>query len=304
VWLSDDGRRWRAQPLFGEAAIGTMRAVASLPDGGYVAVGHDFEPETVRPDLVHALVWYSADGYGWERVPAHESFPGSMMWDIVSTPVGVAASGCQAEFHCNVGRVWLSADGFDWELTDGLAIAPYDITADLDGNLVISGEDDGVDLVNGRASAAASAEDWVVRSFASPDSQVQSGAAYGNGYLLVSTLVDVTSGDIEGSALQVSPDGVDWEILQPAALTGIYAVDVDAADDLVVLVGRDFRQRRSKPYLAWTRDLETFTRVPLPKKLDNAGFEGEALRLTDDGARLFVLGAQAGRPAIWFSRLR
>ena len=221
VWLSDDGVRWQAQPLFGEAAVGTMRGVAALPDGGFVAVGHDFEPETVRDELVHALVWHSSDGYGWQRVPADDSFPGSMMWDITSTPEGVAAAGCLAGFHCEIGRVWTSVDGLTWELTDDIPMAPYDIAANTAGDLVISGEDDGVDLINGRASAASSSEDWTVRSFATPDSQVHGAAPHGDGFLLASTMVDTDSGGVNASALQTSPDGIDWENLQPDALAQV-----------------------------------------------------------------------------------
>ena len=301
VWLSDDGVRWQAQPLFGEAAMGTMRGVASLPDGGFVAVGHDFEPETVRDELVHAIVWRSADGYGWQRVPADESFPSAMMWDITSTPDGVAAVGCEAGFHCMVGRVWTSVDGFTWELTDDIPMAPYDIAANTAGDLVISGEDDGFDLINGRASAAASAEDWTVRTFATPDSQVHGAAPYGDGFLLASTMVDATNGGgVNASALQTSPDGIDWENLQPDALAQVYLYDVDAVDDLAVLVGQD-RSHKNKwpPFITWTRDLESFEPLKLPRKLKVNDFYGVNVRLTDAGERLFVFGAYAGRPAIW-----
>jgi hypothetical protein len=300
VWLSDDGVRWQTQPLFGEAALGTMRGVAALPDGGFVAVGHDFEPQTERDELVHAIVWYSADGFGWQRVPADASFPNSMMWDVTSTPDGVAVAGCEAQFHCTVGRVWTSADGFNWELTDDIPMAPYDIAANATGDLVISGEDDGVDLVNGRASAAASAEDWTVRSFATPDSQVRGAASFGEGFLLASTLNDVNDGRTIGSGLEVSMDGIDWDIMQPDALSKILLLDVDTAGDLVALVGQDrSRKNRWPPFIAWTRDLETFAPVALPRKLKVNAFGGEDVRLTDDGSRLFVFGQRAGRPAIW-----
>jgi hypothetical protein len=86
VWLSDDGLRWRAQPVFGEAAVGSMTGVAALHDGGYVAVGRDFGPETERAQMVHAIVWHSADGFRWERVPPDASFAGSTMFDVTATP--------------------------------------------------------------------------------------------------------------------------------------------------------------------------------------------------------------------------
>jgi hypothetical protein len=299
VWLSDDGLHWQSAPLFGDAARGTMRAVAELPDGGFVAVGHDFMPQTQREELTHAIAWYSADGYGWQRVPADESFPGSLMWDVTSTPTGVAAAGCVAGFHCDVGRVWTSADGFTWELTDGIAMAPYDIAANAAGDVVIAGEDDAYDLILGQASAASSAEDWTVRVFASGDSQIQGAAPYGEGFLLVGSLRSTTDGSIIGSALQVSEDGIDWSPLELEELQQVYTLDVDTAGDLVAIVGRDYGKKRIPPLVLWTRDLESFETVKLPRKLDVDAFGAEDVRLTDDGSRLFVFGTDASRPAIW-----
>jgi hypothetical protein len=300
VWLSDDGVRWLAQPLFGDAALGTMRAVAALPDGGYVAVGHDFMPPTERDELTHAIVWYSADGFEWQHVPADESFPGSVMWDVTATPDGVAAAGCLAGYHCDVGRVWTSTDGFDWVLTDDITMAPYDIATGADGNLVISGEDDAYDLVHGQASAATSAENWAVRGFATGDSQMQGAATYGAGVLLVGSLSDMTDGSVIGSTLQVSQDGVEWTVVAPDQLQQVLALDVDTSGELVTLVGREYGTKRgSRPVVLWTRDLETLQTVKLPRKLDTDAFSGEDVRLAADGSRLFVFGADAGRPAIW-----
>jgi len=303
IWVSDDGATWQSVPLFGEAASGTIRGVAALPGGGYVAAGHDFEPQTERPDMVHLLTWVSADGISWSRGPADASFPGSMALAATSTPDGVALAGCSAGFHCDVGRVWTTTDGQTWAMEDGIAMAPYSIAASDSGELVIGGEDDAYDLVNGQAAVASSGDDWTIHVLGTGDSQVSGLTRAGDGFAATGYLVE-PAGEVLGSMMASSSDGTDWTITEPKQLKhGTVTAGIDAAGDLVVVSGSryDARKDRTAPIVLWSRASEELQRIPLPRRLDRKTFGTTGVRLRDDGTMAFVLGTEQNRPAIWYS---
>jgi len=305
IWVSDDGMGWQSVPLFGAAAVGTIQAVAALPDGGYVAVGTDFVPQTERAELVHLLTWFSEDGIVWTRAAADPSFPGSAAWGATSTPDGVAVSGCQAGFHCDVGRVWTTADGQTWRLQDGIAMAPYHIASTTMGDLLVGGEDDAYDLVNGRAAVASSTDDWTVSIVADPDSQVGGLTDYRDGFAITTTLVE-RGGPIIGSTVATSVDGTEWDVREPKRLAdGAVAGGIDAAGDLLVVVGSryDPEEDATEPIALWTRDLSTFAAIDYPRRLDRSTFGVGGVRLSEDGKMAFVLGTEQNRPAIWYSRI-
>lgn len=289
-------------PLRGKAAEGMMEGVAALPGGGYIAVGRDFKPPSERAELSRAMAWHSQDGTKWKRVSMDKSVRSALMWDVTATPDGVAAAGCLAGYHCGSGRVWTSADGQAWDLVDDIAMAPYAIAADTEGNLVVGGEDDAYDLVNGQAAVAASTDDWTARVLASAESNVSGVTAYEDGFLAVGTLWDRNDQSLRGSALLRSDDGLDWELLQPEDLGQTAVGDISAAGGLVALVGMEKTKKdRFVPVVRWSRDLEVFEVMELPTEAKPNQTDLAGVRITDDGARVIVFGTERGRPIIWLS---
>ena len=127
IWVSDAGRAWQSVPLFGDAAEGTIRAIAPT-ESGFVAVGEG--PEG-------AAVWSSSDGIGWQRIPHADVFAGSVMVDVANGPAGLVAVGCEGGIDCATSRSWRSADGITWEaLASPPPGLPLAIEATEDGYLV------------------------------------------------------------------------------------------------------------------------------------------------------------------------
>ena len=304
VWLSEDGLTWFEQPLFGDAMVGSMHGVAALPDGGYVAAGYDFAPETVRKDMVHVQTWHSADGFRWQKLPADASYPGSMIWDVTATPTGVALAGCIAGFHCDTGRVWTSTDGMEWDLQDDIAMAPYEIASNTAGELVVGGEDDAYDLVNGQAAVAGSSDGWNPSVVATGDSQIAMVAPWGDGFVASGRLNDRQTQEVVGSAVQTSSDGVQWKVHEPKRLQGVAVSDGTATDELIVLTGIERTDDGYVPVALWGNDPDEFLALKLPKKSRSLDTEFSGAHVTDDGTRLFLFGTEKGRPAIWTAPIK
>ncbi len=143
-------------------------------------------------------------------------------------------------------------------MEDGIAMAPYSIAASDAGELVIGGEDDAYDLVNGQAAVASSADDWTIHVLGTGDSQVSGLTRAGDGFAATGYLVE-SAGEVLGSMVATSADGIDWTITEPRQLKhGTVTAGIDAAGDLVVVSGSryDARKDRTVPIVLWGRASE------------------------------------------------
>jgi hypothetical protein len=117
IWWSDDWIEWNRVDL-GDA-VGEIRDVIALPDGGFLAVGS-------RPE--GAVAWVSADGLRWEPIAVPSGSEdvagdlGPVMSGVAATPWGIVAVGMEnyvpTEFALGEDldpAVWLSPDGRTWE---------------------------------------------------------------------------------------------------------------------------------------------------------------------------------------------
>jgi hypothetical protein len=109
AWHSIDGKEWTR---IGDPALKTGLVASVAADReGLVAVGTSLEGR-------EAVVWLSADGRSWERLPEEESrlFHGQKirMTDIMATPGGLVAVGDESSLQRPSGKSWLSADGRAW----------------------------------------------------------------------------------------------------------------------------------------------------------------------------------------------
>jgi hypothetical protein len=107
VWLSMDGRHWRAasdQASFHHYGLKVrMRGVAA-GGPGLVAVGVSL----FGTQFGTATVWTSADGAVWQLVPDVAAFDGAEMDGVVGTADGLVAVGTWGAPDQYVPTVWLS----------------------------------------------------------------------------------------------------------------------------------------------------------------------------------------------------
>ncbi|MCP3974282.1 MAG: hypothetical protein GY720_07300 [bacterium] len=150
VWTSPDGVTWTRiahdEAVFGGEGFQKMSSVA-LGGTGLVAVG-EFELN----DTGRALVWNSADGYTWTRVPYDEAVFGpdpSLDADRPMTDVATIDSGLVA-----VGTgTWFSPDGSTWtRIADHLLDGFREIIVGGPGLIAVGGSE----TEDGRAVAAVS----------------------------------------------------------------------------------------------------------------------------------------------------
>jgi hypothetical protein len=141
IWVSPDGAAWErvaASPVLADVRL---RAVASVPDLGLVAVGED------RSGSVGAIL-LSSDGRTWRRAPTAGSIgePGTQVRLDAVTPggPGVVVLGTADEgVQYGEAAVWTSTDGATWTRTaGGAAFADAELTAvaPFDGDLIAVGD--------------------------------------------------------------------------------------------------------------------------------------------------------------------
>ncbi len=118
VWVSADGLTWsrvhHVEGLFGGPGNQVMNSV-TVGDGGLlVAVGHD---DGAAVD--GAVVWTSADGVHWTRLPHVEGVFGGpgfqSMEDVAQGGPGYVAVGKVFSGTLTVAAAWTSVDGTVWE---------------------------------------------------------------------------------------------------------------------------------------------------------------------------------------------
>ena len=121
IWTSVEGLDWTAATI--EAVTDAdpdqdnpgeiLDVTAGGP--GYVAVGVYFR---AGGDGNTSIVWTSADGTTWERVPADPVFARSRMESVVSWRSELFAYGCEnvSPTDCGPQRVWASSDGLVWNV--------------------------------------------------------------------------------------------------------------------------------------------------------------------------------------------
>lgn len=308
IWVSDDGLRWQSVPLFGDAADGLIEAVAAIPGGGFVAVGRDFAPQDRPPDApANALVWRSAEGIIWERIPADDTFLGAIMYDVATTADGVVAAGCRADFHCQPGhgRAWRSADGREWELLADAPLAPFAVEV-LDDALVVGGTDDAMSLGGGQAVLGRTADgmSWgVTDPLSGPISQITDLTQHGDG-LLAAGWSRPREDEQLAAAIFSTPDGVAWERTDDKAFQDVYANAVSSHGDLVLVFGVSLDPRKgTRPIALWSHEPDAYRKAGFPKDIDREGLDIAGGRLSDDGTLAFATGGESYRPMIWVSRI-
>jgi hypothetical protein len=113
VWISDDGRAWRAGSVAG-AATSSMRDVVAGAGGLLVAVGRD-DGSDGEGD---GAVWTSADGTAWHRIGTSGADGlGTQTLDRVVSLAGggLLAVGQEPEGAGTAAHVRRSADGSSWD---------------------------------------------------------------------------------------------------------------------------------------------------------------------------------------------
>ena len=110
VWTSNDGTTWTRVPAGTELGEGRMADVTA-GDEGLVAVGHT---SWHQGGTDAAIVWASADGLTWDRIPFDELTFGLADPFLLSVAAGrpglVAGGGTGGPYSA----IWASADGIVW----------------------------------------------------------------------------------------------------------------------------------------------------------------------------------------------
>jgi hypothetical protein len=292
-WVSEDGRTWQSVPLFGDAATGVPRAVASFA-GGYVAVGSGCCPD-------EAAVWLSPDGLSWERLPAQPGFEATAMLAVAETPGGLAAVGCTAVFECDAGLAWTSTDGRTWAEATPVDLVPFGVTSTSAGALALGASQ----AYEGAPALAVSAD-----GLAWPDAVVLPGSGsleaaleQPYGLLAVGGTYDPETGDSDG-LVATSPDGSEWDVLEAPRLRGAWLEDVASAGQGLLMAGWTVGRDGQVPATFWSPDLRTFRPGAFPREL-KAGGMLHAAAFGPDGVGAVVAGSsflnRGPVPGIWFA---
>jgi hypothetical protein len=298
IWLSEDGRRWQAAPLFGDAGTGVLRAITATSDG-FVAVGNACCPD-------QAAVWRSADGIVWERIPTTDTLAGASMADVVSVDDGLVAVGCQATLECSGGRVWRSADGgVTWEVVADVTMIPFSIAATPDG-FVMTGTDSDI---GGRGATASSPDGvtWTISVAERRPGSLNDAQPFGDTVLVAGA---ETSGnaDRQRGARQrgvLLTGGTTWEVVRSARFQGASFESIGTGEGAVILVGSRREEGVTVPFSLWSSDLDTFLRGRFPRPNESDGATVNSAAFAADGATAVAVGVTADdRPVAWFSRPR
>ena len=153
VWTSPDGVTWVRVPddpdVFG-VEEGTYESILDVAAGsdGFVAVG---------TDGTNAIVWFSADGRTWERIPHDpELFGGTTMYRVMAWGDGYVAVGPDWPIIEDIGgpvpglpsvpsrpTLWVSPDGRTWHrigIGEEDAVGAVRALVGLQGMLIVAGQ--------------------------------------------------------------------------------------------------------------------------------------------------------------------
>jgi hypothetical protein len=298
IWLSEDGRRWQAAPLFGDAGAGVVQAIAATPEG-FVAVGNGCCPD-------EAGVWRSADGIVWERVPDSEALAGATMADVVSDDDGIIAVGCPSTLECNGGRVWRSTDGTDWEVVADLTVIPFSVAATPAGYVITGTDSD----IGGRGATATSPDGvtWTVNVAERRPGSLNDVEPFGDAVLVAggetSGNADRQRGPRQRGVLLTTTDPTTWEVVTSGRFRGAYFEAIGVTDGMVILAGTRREEGVAAPFALWSSDLQTFLRGRFPRPNESDGARVNSAAFSADGTTAVAVGVtNDDRPVAWFSRL-
>jgi hypothetical protein len=211
AWNSPDGITWSRVPH--NEAVFDRAEMSSVTAGGpgLVAVGASYPHD----DPIAAVVWTSADGVTWSRVPHNEAvFDRATMSSVTAGGPGLVAVGGESHSHDDPSAavVWTSADGVTWsrvahdEAVFGRATMSS-VTAEGPGLVAVGRSDEGEHAV------------WT-----SPDGITWSRVAHDEAVFDRGGMHSVTAGDSglvavgfqvvdeenHVAAAWTSPDGITW----------------------------------------------------------------------------------------------
>ncbi len=271
VWVSADGLDWEkvgdpevfvgVTNQFGSNRIQVIQDVAAGP-GGYVAVGWaDSGTGDVDPPI-----WFSPDGFEWERVTPH----GEMVEDLAFASVVVDGTGFVA-----IGtEVWRSPDGRTWTRIDQQGFEDIDVSPGEPGSAITT--DSGLVFAandNLEGNFVAWADPFVATSSDGVTwtrNSLTSERGMGSGIGLIDERMIVVGYDSSGVTLWASDTGVTWERL--GTITGLgYFPTLPVADgDRWVLggMGNAASVFASNDHGATWHEITTFDRSPEGRFLD------------------------------------
>jgi hypothetical protein len=210
VWTSKDGLSWSQEPASTALTHAAMTDI--VPGGpGYVAVGGAPDRPTVFDGSAHAVVWTSADGRRWARVPDVPLFHAPTgtdqtfgTWMAAVAPgsgglVAVGTVGTQA--GTGSALAWWSADGRTWSrgtsttFLDGQLLS----VAAVPGGFLAAGPS-GPDSCLGGTWSSKDGTSWTCVATDPGFTDFAASAAAG------SATIDV----VVGVAASVAPDSIVW----------------------------------------------------------------------------------------------
>jgi hypothetical protein len=147
VWTSADGEIWERVETTGDglsSQLGLVVAAVAHSPAGWVVVGNEFG------DGRHPAIWFSADGYGWERVPPPTDLDGELL-GVVATDAGFVAVGFTRADSVTQTLVAVSGDGRAWyEHTDDT----FEVPGMAEGTLSAIGTHEGLVVISGSVTYA------------------------------------------------------------------------------------------------------------------------------------------------------
>jgi hypothetical protein len=292
----------QAHPILRIAGQATMTDVASLPDGGFIAIGY------VPPEW-EPVAWTSADGDTWS-IHSMEStdftFPMALTTHPDGTIVAVGRSGSDPV-------AWTSSDGVAWQRhavpvsgNGGLAERMTAVAVGPEG--LVAGGSAGPELLDRHARFWTSADGVAWEPV--PDDPVAFGNAevraitpFEDGFVAVGVVGTVQ--EHTGAVAWVSPDGGTWtRIDDPAFADGEAVSVVPAPFGGLVAVGSEVDRGSA---VAWTSpDARAWTRAPNEPSREHSGGYAWMTDVVAIGELVIAVGdiqgLQRGTAMSWISR--
>ncbi len=258
IWWSTDRLNWERVDL-GDA-VGELRDVTALSDGGFVAVGRDGQ---------NPVAWLSSDGRSWRLLSmplGSDGAPGlfgHVISSVAVTPVGVVAVGRESYSPDQSApgedldpAIWISQDGETWTriVNDAFGSVGFQLNEgdEFNGEIIDIGYTPTIGIVAvGSASEAdptidyptqyptvwvsVDGETWERRSI-DVDARLRGIVATDDGVAVLGVSV-VDASPTADAVVVSSSDGVEWELV-PGPFTGITDTDgIQSINDGLVVPG-------------------------------------------------------------------